>query len=124
MQPWAGFHGQTISGWHGARPGGSGKITPSASMSADERYAIRQFMSLVGRLYGLRLADSGIDEDDRLANSFNDQWAVGRVFGNKEIAGIVDLSDLVAQKHFGIRIEFEEIFAIAPDEEYPLVMSV
>jgi hypothetical protein len=47
-----------------------------------------------------------------------------RVFGNKEIAGIVDLSDLVAQQHFSIRIEIEEIFGIAPDKEYPLVMRV
>lgn len=39
-----------------------------------------------------------------------------RVLGNKEIAGIVDLSDLVTQQHFSIRIEVEEILGIAPDE--------
>jgi hypothetical protein len=49
---------------------------------------------------------------------------VRRVFGNKEIAGIIYLSDLVTQQHFSIRIEVEEIFGIATDEEYPLVMSV
>ena len=47
-----------------------------------------------------------------------------RSFGDKEIAGIVDLSYLVTQQHFSIRIEFEEIFPITPDKEYPLVMIV
>ena len=70
------------------------------------------------------LADSGIDKYERFANAFNDQWAVRCVRGNKEIAGVVDLSDLVTQQHFSIRVEVEEIFAIAPNEEYPLVMSV
>jgi hypothetical protein len=74
--------------------------------------------------HGRLLTHPGIDKHDGLADALNDQWAVRRVFRNKEIAGIVDLSDFVSQKHFTIRIEFEEIFAIAPDEEYPLVMSM
>ncbi len=65
--------------------------------------------------------NSGIDEYDRLSDAFNNQRAVGRVFGNKEIAGIVDLSDIVAQKHFGIRVELEKILGNAAYQEYPLI---
>ena len=61
------------------------------------------------------LTDPGIDKYDRFANACNDQGAVRRVRLNKEVAGIVDLTDLVTQKHLSIRIDFEEISAIAPD---------
>jgi len=47
---------------------------------------------------------------------------VRRVFGDIEIAGIIDLSNLVSQKHLAIRIEIEEILVVAPDEEYPLIV--
>ena len=87
-------------------------------------YAFKQCASLLGRLRRRLFGDPGIDKYERFADALNDQWAVRRVFGNKEIAGIVDLSDPVTQQHFSIRIELEKILGISPDYEYPLVMRV
>ena len=82
----------------------------------DECFALLRCPSLLARPSGRLLAEPGIDKYERLADALNEQRAVRRVLGNKEIAGVVYLSDLVAQQPFSIRIEVQEIFVIASDE--------
>ena len=105
-----------------------------AELTALDYFQIQQLVAKYARAidtcsnngydYADLFAHPGIDKHERLATAFNDQWAVRRVFGNIEIAGVVDLPDLFPRQHFAIRIEVEEMNAIAPDEEYPLIMSV
>ena len=112
----------------------SGQQPKPSELTALDYFQIQQLVAKYARAidtcsnngydYADLLAHPGIDKHERLATAFNDQWAVRRVFGNIEIVGAVDLPDLVPRQHFAIRIVVEEMYAIAPDKEYPLIMSV